>query len=66
MGARVRLEHLRALGYCMHGVRAWCARMGFDYHTLRTEGLDAAELENTGDHFAVEAARLARAEDGKQ
>lgn len=63
---RVRLDHLRRLGYCMHGVRSWCERHSFDYNTLRTEGLEAEALEATGDHFAAEAARLARAEDGQQ
>lgn len=63
---RVTLSHLRRLGYCMHGVRGWCVRHGFDYNTLRTEGLPAEELEATGDHFAAEAARLARADDGQQ
>lgn len=66
MTERVTLAHLRRLGYCMSGVRAWCERNSFDYTTLRTEGLLAEDLERTGDHFALEAARMARAEDGRQ
>lgn len=52
------------MGYCMRGVRAWCARNGFDYEQLRTEGLPAELLEATDDHFAIEASRLARSEEG--
>lgn len=63
---RVKLDHLRRLRYCMAGVRAWCERHGLDYNTLRTEGLPVEELEATGDHFALEAARLAREDHGQQ
>lgn len=62
MNPRVTLAHLRQLRFCMSGVRAWCERMGFSFDTLRTEGLDAGELEATGDAFALKAAEVARAE----
>ena len=57
---RVTLDHLRQLGYCMRGVRAWCAKHGMEFEQLRTQGFLADALEETGDHLALQAVRLAR------
>lgn len=62
MSARVRIEHLRALGYCARGSREFCARHGIDWAALLRHGVSADEIERTGDAMAQAAAQLARAE----
>lgn len=61
----VRMRHLRRLGYCAPGVRAFCARHNLDLRRLAREGLPASEIERTGDAMASAAAEEAR-RDGQQ
>lgn len=62
MSARVRIEHLRALGYCARGSREFCARHGIDWAAMLRQGVSAAELERTGDAMALAAVQRARDE----
>lgn len=56
----VKLEDLRAAHYCGSGIRTWLAHHGFEMRVLLREGLPAAMLEATGDHFALKAVAIAR------
>jgi len=47
---------------CAAGVRAWFERYGLDYRRFVHSGLPAAELEATGDAFALHAVEIAREE----
>lgn len=58
----VTMRHLRSLGYCSRGARAWCERYGFDWLELVERGLPAEAVEATGDHYGLQAAAIARAE----
>jgi hypothetical protein len=59
---RVELRHLRALGYCSRGARAWFAHHALDWQAFVADGLPAEVIEATGDHFGIEAAKRARME----
>lgn len=61
-GARVTMAHIRQLKLCARGARAWAERHGFDWGELLRDGWDADALEATGDHFAIQAAKVAREE----
>jgi hypothetical protein len=58
---RVRLEHIRAARFCGSGLRVWLKRHGFDQVSFLKDGIPAAELEATGDGFALHVAAIARA-----
>lgn len=62
MTSRVLFRHVRALGYCARGVRAFYARHGLDYGALLREGTDSAVLLATGDEMARRAVQVAEAE----
>lgn len=51
----VRMEHLRRLGYCSGGVRAFFSRHGLDYSAFLQDGVSAEALRNTGDAMALAA-----------
>lgn len=57
----VKMEHMRRLGYCSSGVRAFFQRHGLDYPGFLREGIPAERLAETGDGMALvvieEAAR---------
>lgn len=57
---RIRLEHVRAARLCSAGMRVWLTHHGFDVRTFIREGIPAAELEATGDGFALYVAAIAR------
>lgn len=59
---RVRIHHLRRLGYCARGARRWFARHGFDWSRFLRDGVDAGELRATGDAMAARAADAAEKE----
>ncbi len=40
----VRHAHLRSVGYCNRGARAFCDRHGIDWSDFKANGIDAAEL----------------------
>lgn len=54
------MRHIRPL--CAKGVRAWYVAHNLDYRQLILEGTPVEVLEATGDMFALEACRKARAE----
>jgi hypothetical protein len=56
------ITHLREAGLCARGGREWAVRYGIDWNAFRTNGIPAAELEATGDAFALRVAAIARAE----
>lgn len=56
----VRMEHLRRLGYCSGGVRAFFARHGLDYGAFLQEGVREDDLIATGDGMALAAIEEAR------
>jgi len=56
----VTLRHLRELGYCSRGARAFAARHGLDWPAFLRQGVPAAQLEATGDAMAQAAVDRAR------
>lgn len=60
----VRMAHLRRLGYCSSGVRAFFERHELDYPAFLRGGIDEATLAATGDGMALAAIEEAR--DGRQ
>lgn len=59
---RVRMCHLRALGYCSRGIRRWCAARGVDYAALLKDGIAVSEIERLGDALADRACALTKGE----
>lgn len=57
----VRIEHLRALGYCAKGLRRWFADRGIDYLEVVENGVAADILLATGDAMAIAAVDYAGA-----
>lgn len=51
----VKMEHVRRLGYCSSGVRAFFERNGLDYPSFLREGISAERLAETGDGMAMSA-----------
>lgn len=58
----VKLEHVRRLGYCSRGLRAFFTSRGLDWCEFKSNGLPADVVEATGDAMAIRAAELARSE----
>lgn len=58
----VTMAHVRAAGLCSRGARLFAARYEKDWARFLREGIPAAELEATGDAFALRVAGIARAE----
>ena len=48
----ITIAHVRAVGLCVNGSRAWFARHGLDFRAFLREGLDAETLLATGDAMA--------------
>lgn len=61
MSVRVTMEHVRAARLCSAGARVWLAHHGIDLALFLREGIDAEQLERTGDAFALHVAAIARA-----
>lgn len=59
---RVRLRHMRAMRYCMRGVRTWFAARGWDWREFREHGRAAADFLADGDAMAGAVARAALSE----
>lgn len=56
MAARVKMEHARRLGFCAHGVRDVCQRLGIDYADFIINGIDSEVLSLVaGDNAQVRA-----------
>ncbi|MDX1464130.1 MAG: hypothetical protein R3215_00325 [Halomonas sp.] len=59
----VTLRHLRALGYCVPRIRAWCREHGIDLREFQEEhGVPVSRVRATGCYFAARAADLAESE----
>ncbi|UYA98700.1 hypothetical protein P9A44_gp30 [Xanthomonas phage vB_Xar_IVIA-DoCa5] len=56
----VRMAHLRRLGYCSSGVRAFFERHELDYASFLKDGIGEAALAATGDGMALAAIEEAR------
>ncbi len=56
----VTMKHLREIGLCSRGARAWFERHGFDWSDFLADGIDAKKLEATGDHYALAVCDHAR------
>lgn len=63
---RVLHRHIRELGYCNRGARAFCERHGLDWRRFLAEGLPAQQIESTGDAMALKAVERARKEQDGQ
>ncbi len=61
----VRTVHLRRLGYCAGGVRAFFARYGLDYSAFLRDGIGSDKLEQVGDAMGLAAVEEAR-KDGRR
>lgn len=66
--ARVTMAHIRACRLCASGTRQFFARYGLDWSSFLRDGIQADELEATGDALAAGVVALARKEaaDGQQ
>jgi hypothetical protein len=58
-------RHLRELGYCNRGARAFFARHGLDWGAFLRRGLPAQTLEATGDAMALKVVTHAQQETGR-
>lgn len=59
-------RHIRELGYCNRGARAFFERHGLDWRRFLAEGLPAEQIERTGDAMALKAVERARKETNGQ
>ncbi len=57
----VRAIRARTGSLCVPGMRVWFAHHGLDFDDFVRHGIDAERLEATGDHFAIEVCKAARA-----
>ncbi|WP_415518852.1 MAG: hypothetical protein ACEB74_13960 [Desulfovibrio aminophilus] len=62
---RVHVRHMRALGYCLRGCRAFYAAHGLDWRRCLHEGTPGEQLAATGDAMALKLLDLARREAGR-
>lgn len=62
MEPMVTMRHVRDIGLCSRGARAFAAGEGLDWSRFLREGIPASELEATGNAFAIQAAAAARGE----
>lgn len=58
------MRHLREIGLCSAGARDWFSRHGFDWPAFLELGIDAEQLEATGDHYALTVCEHARGRQG--
>jgi hypothetical protein len=61
-GLIIRVEHMRAAGYCAKGAREFAQRHGFDWIAFVKEGVPAEQLIATGDAMAAEVVAHAERE----
>lgn len=60
--AIVNIHHVRAHKLCIRGVRLWFKNHNLDFQHFLKHGYPAAQIESTGDHFALQVVQTARAE----
>lgn len=67
MSVIVLHRHIRELGYCNRGARAFFARHGLDWSAFLANGISAERLQRTGDAMALKAIEHAKgAANGRQ
>ena len=59
-------RHIRELGYCNRGARAFFERHGLDWRRFLAEGMPAEQIEHIDDAMAKKAIALARKEEDGQ
>ncbi|HHQ4348099.1 hypothetical protein PZU33_03795 [Pseudomonas aeruginosa] len=57
----ITIDHVRAVGLCVHGTRTWFARHDLDFRAFLRDGCDAEILLSTGDAMALKVVDYARA-----
>ena len=65
----ITIDHVRAVGLCVHGTRTWFARHDLDFRDFLRDGCDAETVLATGDAMAqrvVEHARNRSTSQGEQ
>jgi len=55
-------RHIRELGYCNRGARAFFERHGLDWRAFLAAGIPASRLAATGDAMAMKAVERAQRE----
>ena len=60
----IRMEDLRAAGFCSGGGRAWFEHYGLDWSQFLREGLDESEFLATGDALALKLIEVAHGRRG--
>ena len=58
----IQLRHLRALRYCVTGIRRFCTLNNLDFRKLKKGEMTAEAFEATGQHHGLVAAKYARDE----
>lgn len=64
--ATVTIKDIRALKYCAHGSRQFCARYGLDWSRFVREGIPDTELEQIDDAMVRRLVEQARRREGSQ
>lgn len=62
MTVYIQLRHLRALNYCVHGIRRFCVLNNIEFRKLAKGEVTVEEFEATGQHHGAVAAKYARDE----
>lgn len=62
MTVYIKLTHLRALNYCVTGIRRFCTLNNIDFRKLARGEVTVEEFEATGQHHGLKAAERARTE----
>lgn len=58
----VTMRHIRQAKLCASGARAWFKSYGLDWSRFLAAGVQAEELEKTGDPLAMRVVAIARAQ----
>ena len=56
---KVYIKDLRALGYCVRGVKKFCSKHDIDFKSFLQEGIDGDVLKQTKDGMAIKAIEIA-------
>ena len=62
MSITVKVHHVRAVGLCGSGVRAWFREHNVDYNEFLENGLPIEQVEALNDGFAEQVCAVARKE----
>jgi len=53
-------SHLRSVGYCNRGARAFCDRHGIDWSQFKRDGIDSTILESIDDQMVRNVVEYAK------